>query len=125
MQVVMRITTNETFQKMTLSKNKFQIHNIPSIIFDFLFRTIARFTSYIFAVSIFSAGIAGIVASFFTLYYFDAVNLTVSHQFMEILKNLIIFYWIIIAIQNGLLYKLKVPGFFKHIKNKYLDFNYF
>jgi sigma-B regulation protein RsbU (phosphoserine phosphatase) len=117
MQVVMRITTNETFQKMTLSKNKFQIHNIPSIIFDFLFRTIARFTSYIFAVSIFSAGIAGIVASFFTLYYFDAVNLTVSHQFMEILKNLIIFYWIIIAIQNGLLYKLKVPGFFKHIKN--------
>jgi hypothetical protein len=87
----MRITTNETFQKMNHSKNKFQIYNIPYLIFDFLFRTIARFTSYIFAVSIFSAGIAGVVASFFTLYYFDAVNLIVSQQFMGFLKNLIIF----------------------------------
>lgn len=98
------------------SKSKLNLLKLPKFLFDFLFNGIARFTSYIFAVSLFSSGVAGVVASFFTLYYFDAVNLTVSQEFMQILKNLIITYWVVIAVQNGLLHKLKVPGFFKHIK---------
>jgi phosphoserine phosphatase RsbU/P len=98
------------------SNSKFNLLKLPKHIFDFLFEGISRYTSYIFAVSLFSSGVAGVVASFFTLYYFDAVNLNVSQEFMQILKNLIITYWVLIAVQNGLLHKLKVPGFFKHIK---------
>ncbi|HNK58054.1 MAG TPA: hypothetical protein PLL86_17705, partial [Leptospiraceae bacterium] len=64
---------------------------------------IARYTSYVFAVSIFSAGFSGAVSTVFTLYYFDAVNVSVSETFMFILKALIFTYWIILMIQHGLL----------------------
>lgn len=84
--------------------------------FDYLFRRIAAYTSYIFAVSLFSTGVAGIVASFFSLYYFDAVRLEVSSSVMNTIKGFIYFYWFLLMIQNGIFHRVGFPGFFKPIR---------
>jgi phosphoserine phosphatase RsbU/P len=100
------------------SKSKINKYKkIPSLVFDYFFGKVAFYTSYIFAVSLFSTGIAGIVASFFSLYYFDAVNLAVSHDFMVILKFVILAYWLALMIQNGILNRLGFLGFFRHVRN--------
>lgn len=84
--------------------------------FDFVFRKIAAYTSYIFAVSLFSTGIAGIVASFFSLYYFDAVQLEVSRVIMDSIKGFIFLYWALLMFQNGIFHRLGFSGFFKPIR---------
>lgn len=86
---------------------------------------VAKYTSYVFAVSIFSVGFSGAVSTVFTLYYFDAVNVTVSETFMTFLKTIILFYWIVILIQHGALGRFGIPGFGRHIKivNKYIKSN--
>ena len=91
-------------------------NKLPSKLFELVFKNIAKYTSYVFAVSLFSAGVGGSVASYFSLYYFDAVNLNVSQSLMYILKSVIISYWIILMIQNGLLKKIGFIGIFKHIR---------
>lgn len=102
---------------MTVRNKNFHFQKLPSLILDILFSRVANYTSYVFAVSLFSTGIAGIVASFFSLYYFDAVNLSVSLEFMDILKYLIVIYWILLMLQNGILGRFGFIGFFKHVRN--------
>ena len=84
--------------------------------FDKVFIFVARYTSYTFAVSLFSTGVAGIVASLFALYYFDAVKVKLLDLSMKILKIGIVSYWILIATQLGLFYRLGFPSFGKTLK---------
>lgn len=86
---------------------------------------IGRYTSYAFAVSVFSAGFSGAVSTIFALYYFDAVNVPVSETFMNILKGFILVYWFLLLIQHGILGRLGVIGFGKHIRtvNQFIKVN--
>ena len=86
---------------------------------------IGRYTSYAFAVSFFSAGFSGAVSTIFALYYFDAVNVPVSETFMNILKGFILVYWLLLLTQHGILGRLGIIGFGRHIKtvNQYIKIN--
>jgi len=108
-----------------LSSEKLSIADLVAESGSRVLAFIARYTSYVFAVSIFSAGFSGAVSTVFTLYYFDAVNVSVSETFMFILKALIFTYWIILMIQHGLLGRFGIPGFGLHIKtvNRYVKSN--
>ncbi|MCB1178102.1 MAG: SpoIIE family protein phosphatase [Leptospiraceae bacterium] len=79
-------------------------------LFKKIFKIIAKYTSYIFSVSIFSAGIAGIISSVFALYYFDAVRVEISQNLMLLLKVAISIYWILIMAQMGIFHKLGFSG---------------
>lgn len=94
---------------------------IPQIT-EVLFRFVARYTSYVYAVSIFSAGMAGLTGTIFALYYFDAINVPVSESFMSTLKTMIVLYWILIMFQYGLLGRLGFTGVGKHVNivNKFV-----
>jgi sigma-B regulation protein RsbU (phosphoserine phosphatase) len=90
---------------------------------NIIFFNIAKLTSYVFAVSIFSAGFAGIVSTVFALYYFEAVNVKISPQFLLFLKIAISTVWFLLIIQHGVFYKLGIKGWGKSILivNKYIS----
>jgi phosphoserine phosphatase RsbU/P len=71
---------------------------------------VARPTCYGLSVAIFSAGFAGIVSTVFALYYFDAVNISVSPEFLLILKISISLWWLILATQHGLFFRVGIKG---------------
>lgn len=86
---------------------------------------IAKYTSYVYAVSVFSVAFSGLVSTIFALFYFDAINLVVSDTVMTILKFFIVVYWILITIQHGFLERIGISGFGKHIQvvNRYVKVN--
>jgi phosphoserine phosphatase RsbU/P len=83
---------------------------------DSTFLWIAFFTSYTFSVSFFSTAVAGVTASLFALYYFDAVGVEISEFSMMVLKIGIVLYWILIATQLGLFRRLGFPSVGNTIK---------
>lgn len=87
------------------------------------FNFIAKYSSYSFAVTFFSTGIGAVIATLFALYYFDAVNINVSGNFLLIIKILIGTVWIYMLVQYGMFKKLGFPGFGKPIvdANKHIE----
>ncbi|MCB1157895.1 MAG: hypothetical protein KDK45_10350, partial [Leptospiraceae bacterium] len=71
---------------------------------------ISKYTSYVLGVTLFSAGIGGVTASLFALYFFDAVKVELSSYFMILLKICIFTVWTGSAYQFGLFYRLGLKG---------------
>lgn len=81
-----------------------------------IFAFFVKYFCYTLAVSLFSTGVSGIIASLFALYYFDAVGVEISSLSLLILKIGILAWWVMIATQLGVFYKLGVPSFGKTMK---------
>lgn len=81
-------------------------------LFGLVFQIMARYTSYVMVLSFISGGFSGIIASLFAIYYFDAVQLSISSFLMDLLKSLIGFLWLLAAYQYGLFTRLGIQGGF-------------
>lgn len=71
---------------------------------------IAKYTSYVLAVTLLSAGLGGITATGFALYYFHAIHLDIPAIIFTIMKIGIFLIWAFAAYQFGLFTRLGISG---------------
>jgi phosphoserine phosphatase RsbU/P len=73
---------------------------------------LSKYTSYLLTITVLSAGIGGVIATLFALYFFDAVEIKLNDISTILLKGSIIIVWLIAALQFGLFFRLGFRGGF-------------
>ncbi|MEM7182094.1 MAG: SpoIIE family protein phosphatase [Spirochaetota bacterium] len=75
-----------------------------------IFSFIAKYTSYVLAVTLCSAGLGGIIATSFALYYFHALHYEFPSIILLSMKVGIVALWLLSAYRFGLFYRLGLKG---------------
>ncbi|MDX1959388.1 MAG: SpoIIE family protein phosphatase [Leptospiraceae bacterium] len=104
------MNSNSLDNQRAETQEKFSLSKFPYQILEIVFNFVERLTSYVLAVSLFSTGVAGLVASLFALYYADAIDLTLSPELMLFLKIAITTLWVLNIIELGGLHRLGFSG---------------